>query len=43
MKAIVDDIRDKQVWAAEDVRLLREENDRLKKELSSKPTEANIF
>lgn len=43
VKEIVDGIQEKQVRAAEDVRPLREENDRLKKELVAKPSEEEIL
>lgn len=43
MKELVDGIREKKVRAAEDVRLLLEENDRLKRGLVAKPSEVDIF
>lgn len=43
VKALVDDIRYKQVRAVEEVHLMREDNDRLKKELAVKPSEVVII
>lgn len=43
VKELVDDIRAKQTCAAEDVKLLREKNDKLKKELASHPKEGEML
>lgn len=43
VKQLVDDIREKQSRATDDVRKLREENDRLKKELKQRLTEDEVL
>lgn len=43
VKGLVDDIMAKQTRAAEDVRLLQEQNDKLKKELASRLTEEEVL